>query len=58
MVVPSIALDVVVPSMSLGVMEDSHCIALHTLGMIALEVVVDAVVVASPLEQCPLESSY
>ena len=55
MVVPSIALDVVVPSMSLGVMEDSHCIALHTLGM--LEVVVDAVVVASPLEQCPLESS-
>ena len=56
MVVPSIALDVVVPSMSLGVMEDSHCIALHTLGM--LEVVVDAaVVVASPLEQCPLETS-
>ena len=49
---------VLVPSMSLGVMEDSHCIALHnTLGMMALEVVVDAVVVPSPLEQCPLESS-
>ena len=30
---------------TLGVMEDSHCIALHTLGVMALEVVVEAVAV-------------